>query len=413
MSGTEWMAVLAVLLSAISILPGTLGILMLTNRVAATAVGARLIYQYSGFVLAVSFVVLLWAWARAASGEGASVSLSISSVAYLGVCTFGFLMHTRFLFRPIRKPVFVPIEEAVERFGPDEEVVGVIDAQGTPFGFIARLARRPHIVYQPDGDAPFIMTHCILSHSSMAYATSGAFREPQIMITAALSNNLVFYEKNRQCSVIQIQNQAREGELRLQTMPTIMVNLGTWRALFPDSKVWVRSIEWRDIFYLRVLARADVIDPDSPVLVYPLMHDKDERLPLKSVVMGVEINREARTYPVSLFKPDTVLHDELGGTPLLLVSAFDGDYIQIFDRRCGPAGALTFEATRSDNRLRDKETGSEWTCLGECIGGPNEGEKLTPVPHYNKIFWFTWADFHPGTEIYAQGMVAPPLIAVG
>ena len=413
MSGTDWMAALAVLLSAISILPGTLGILMLTNRVAATAVGARLIYQYSVFVLAASFVLLLWAWARAVAGEGPSMPLVLASVAYLGVCAFGFLMHTRFLFRPIREPVFVPIAEAVKRFGPEEEVVGVIDSQGTPYGFIARLARRPHIVYQPEGDVPFIMTHCILSHSSMAYETSGAFRDPQIVITAALSNNMVFYEKSRQCSVIQIQNEAREGELRLETMPTIMVGLGTWAALFPGSRVWVRAIEWRDIFYLKVLARADVIDPDSPVLVYPLMHDRDERLRLKSLVMGVEINRETRAYPESLFKPDAVLHDELGGTPLLLVSAFDGDYIQVFDRRSGSSGALTFEATGSSNRLRDKETGSEWTCLGVCVAGPNEGEKLTPIPHYNKIFWFTWADFHPGTEIYERASGAPSRAVAG
>ena len=413
MSGSEWMAVLAVLLSAISILPGTLGILMLTNRVAATVAGARLIYQYSFVALAASVLLILWAWVRAVSGDGLSMLLVLSTVVYVGVCIFGFLMHTRFLFRPIRKPVFVSMDEAIERFDLDEEVVGVVDSKGTPYAFLARLARRPHIVYQPEGDAPFIMTHCILSHSSMAYETTGGFRQPQILITAALSNNMVLYEKTNQCSVIQIQNQGRDGGLQLATMPTVMVSLGTWKALFPASKVWVRSIEWRDIFYLKVLARADVIDIDSPTLVYPLMQDKDDRLPLKSLVMGVEINREARAYPEALFAPDTLIHDELGGTPLLLVSAFDGDYIQMFDRRRGALGALTFGTTASDNRMRDTETGSEWTCLGECISGPNQGEKLEPVPHYNKIFWFTWADYHSGTDIYVREPAAPRVSMAG
>lgn len=412
MSAPEWMAIAAVLLSAVAILPGTLGILMLTNRIAASSRGARLIYQYSLLLLAASVVLIVWALIRAFTGEGASALLVIATVAYLGVCVFGFLMHTRFLFRPIRSPVFVGVDEALERFGPEEEVVGVVDSQGTPYGFVARLARRPHIVYQPEGDAPFIMTHCILSHSSMAYETKGSFRQPQILITAALSNNMVFYEKTNQCSVVQIQNQARDGGLQLATMPTIMMSLRTWRELFPASKIWVRSIAWRDIFYLKVLARADVIDPESPVLVYPLMNDRDQRLPLKSLVMGVEINREARAYPESLFNTDTLIHDELGGTPLLLLSAFDGDYVQIFDRRCGSSGALTFEATGSDHRMRDRETGSEWTCLGECISGTHQGEKLLAVPHYNKIFWFPWADFHPGTDIYSKEM-DPPLSMAG
>ena len=120
MSAPEWMAIAAVLLSAVAILPGTLGILMLTNRIAASSRGARLIYQYSLLLLAASVVLIVWALIRAFTGEGASALLVIATVAYLGVCVFGFLMHTRFLFRPIRTPVFVGVDEALERFGPEE-----------------------------------------------------------------------------------------------------------------------------------------------------------------------------------------------------------------------------------------------------------------------------------------------------
>ena len=108
--------------------------------------------------------------------------------AYIGILIFGFLMQAGLLFQPVRKPVFISIEQAIEKFGADEEVIGVVDADGKPFAFITSLARRPHVVYQPDGDEPFIMSHCILSHSSMSYATRGDFKQPDILVVAVKAN---------------------------------------------------------------------------------------------------------------------------------------------------------------------------------------------------------------------------------
>ncbi len=402
MTGTEWLAVAAVILSAIAILPGTLGILMLTNKIAASAPGARWIYGRSFWILVLSGVIMAVAAYQALAAGTASWVFLGAVAAYAGILVFGFFMHTRLLFRPVRKPMFLSVDEAIEKFGPDEEVVGVIDDTGTPYAFVARLARRPHIVYQPDGEAPFLMTHCILAHSSMAYAMEGQFKQPDIMITAALANNMVFYEKSNQCSVIQLHNRSRGGELPLRTLPTVAVSLATWKKLYPDSRVWHRNIEWRDIFYLKLLARADVIDPKSPVMVYPLQHGLDERLPMKSMVIGVQIGDQTRTYPASLFENGAhqLIHDELGGTPLLLAAACDGDYIQVFDRRLDDGQVLTFRPAETADHFVDNETGSEWAPTGNCMAGPLEGKRLKPVPHYNKIFWYVWSDFHPGTEIY-------------
>ncbi len=53
----------------------------------------------------------------------------------------------------------------------------------------------------------------------------------------------------------------------------VVVRLSTWKSLYPESKVWVRPKEWRDFFYLKLLSRADVIDPASPVMFYALQQD--------------------------------------------------------------------------------------------------------------------------------------------
>lgn len=401
MTGTEWLAIAAVILSALAILPGTLGILMFTNKIAASAPGARYIYGNSFWVLVCSVVLMGVASAQAIQSSTYSLLFEGSVAVFIGIGVFGFFMHTKLMFRPVRKPVFISLDDAIEKFGPDEEIVGVVDSNGRPFAFVARMARRPHIVYQSDGDDPFIMTHCILAHSSMSYAMENRFSHPDITITAALANNMVFYEKTNQCSVVQIHNQSLQGTLPLRMIPTVATSLGTWQTLYPESKVWVRNIEWRDIFYLRLLARVDIIDPKSPVMIYPLQHPQDKRLPMKSMVNGVKIGEQTRAYPVTLLQEQPVINDELGGASILVLAACNGDYNQIFEREVD-GRVLTFKTADSVDQFIDNETGSKWAATGACVAGTLKGQQLRPIPHYNKIFWYVWSDFHPGTEIYAS-----------
>lgn len=402
MAGLEWMAMSAVLLCAVAVLPGTLGVLMLTHKLAADASGARFIYGQSAWVFAISATLLAAAIYGAATGGGLSAVLLVSVAAYGGIGVFGFFMHTSLLFRPVREPTFISLDAALERFSPDEEVVGVIDRHGKPHAFVTHLARRPHVVYQPEGEAPFIMTHCILAHSSMSYALEGKFSAPDISISAVLANNMVFYDKSSRCSVIQIQNKARDEDWSLQTVSTVMVKLATWKSLYPESKVWVRPNEWRDFFYLKLLARADVIDPASPVKVYALQNPQDERLPMKSLVLGLRNGTDTRAYPVSLFAQTPLINDRLGDRNLLLTAAFDDDYIQVFDREIEPGTTLTFDLSSTPGWFVDTQTGSEWAPHGQCTRGHYAGRQLRPFAHYNKIFWYVWADFFPETDVYSQ-----------
>jgi len=50
-------------------------------------------------------------------------------------------------------------------------------------------------------------------------------------------------------------------------------------------------------------------------------------------------------------------------------------------------------------RKRDKETGTFWDITGSAIEGELKGKKLTAIPHYNRIFWFSWALFKEGTRV--------------
>jgi hypothetical protein len=397
MTTMDVLSIFAVLLMAIAVLPGTLGILMLTNKIAASPAGARYIYSYSGILIAAALAIIAYALYQNIQAGIYTLWVIGSAVAMTLILIYGYLMHAKLLFRPVKDPVFITLDEAIDKYGPDEEVVGVTDSDDKPFAFIARLARRPHIVYQTEGESPFIMTHCILAHSSMSYALTGNFEKPEITITAALANNMVFYEKSNRCSVVQIHNRLEGRDDPLSTVPTVTTSLRTWQRLYPDSPVWMRPKEWRDTFYLKMLARADVIDPSSPVIVYPLQHELDKRLPMKSFVLGVSADGQSRTYPAVVVADQKLINDELGDTPLAIFCI--DDYMQVFDRRVVGA-TLTFDKADQGSGFVDKETGSEWSPTGKCTTGQYYGTQLSAIPHYNKIFWFVWSDYFPNCDIY-------------
>ncbi len=398
MTGADLIAIFAALIFAAAILPGTLGVLLMTSKIAAKDWGARLIYQKAMWIAGAAAALMALSWGLALSAGNISLLLLGASALFGGVATFGFFMHTKFLFKPVTKPLYMSVDEAIEKFGPDEEVVGVIDDNGVAWAYVARLARRPHIVEQRQGDSPFMMTHCILAHSSMAFALENQFAAPNITITSALANNLVFYEKNTKCSIVQAHNGSPDGAAALRMVPTIAVSLQTWKDSYGDTKVWYRNKEWRDEFYLKLLARADVIDPNSPVMVYPLKHGLDDRLAMKSMVTGVEIKGQSRTYTLDHSRDNPLIHDQIAGVDILVASGFDIDLIQVFDRTVD-GKALTFTAD-GDNHFVDNQTHSKWSLLGLCIEGEMKGKKLALIPHYNKMFWYVWADYHPNTEIY-------------
>jgi len=401
MSQAVWLATAALTLSALAILPGTLGMTVFTHNLAATATGARWIYQQSKWGALASVALMAVAVYTALQQDSWSVAFGAIVIAYAGILVFGFLMHVGLLFKPVREPVFVDIGQAIEEFGEDEEVIGVVDGAGKPFAFITNLARRPHVVYQPDGDDPFIMSHCILAHSSMSYPARGGFSKPDILVVAVQANNMVFYEKNKRCAVIQIQNRSRQGEIDLETLPTVSVKLKTWHSLYPKSRIWIRNKSWRDIFYLKLLARADVIDPASPVMIYPTVRALDDRLPMKSQVVGVQIDNDACAYPVSLFADIQLVSEQLGDRSLLVASAYEGDFIQVFDRSLEVGLTLDFIPLQSGNGFADTRTNSIWNPTGRCTEGEYAGRQLVTIPHFNKIFWYVWADFHPHTRVYS------------
>ena len=145
-------------------------------------------------------------------------------------------------------------------------------------------------------------------------------------------------------------------------------------------------------------------DPDSIAPVYSPEYVGPQDVPLSpdELVMGVEINGEARAFPVGLMRNREMVNDTIGGVPVLVSwcpICFTG---LVHDRRIdGEVATFGNEGVLFMNAMTwwEHKTASVWSQpWGMAILGDLKGTQLTLIP-YEFTTWAAWLDDHPTTLV--------------
>ena len=260
------------------------------------------------------------------------------------------------------------------------------------------------------------------------------------------------YDRGTQSLWSHITGEAIRGRLKgkrlkmLASMPQIAWQ--TWRTNYPKTRVLSvqsksgrQEAKSRDVYAdYHASQRAGVSGMDYT----------DDRLPNKSLVIGVQVADTYRAYPLALFAETSLINDEVDGVPLLIFHDKDSFATAVFARALGDT-VLTFEM-RKDARFQTAPTerengggrletaptereskggrsqaarpgeadrgsrlqtaspvmdnsgyfarddsGTRWNLItGKATAGKR---KLRRLPAVN-IYWFAWARYHPETSVY-------------
>ena len=119
-------------------------------------------------------------------------------------------------------------------------------------------------------------------------------------------------------------------------------------------------------------------------------------------VIGVEVDGEARAYPVHLLEYHQIVNDDfsghevavtydpLSGTPIVFDATVEGEALEF-----GVSGLLY----ESNFLLYDRESDSLWSqMLGRAIAGPKRGQPLQRLRAYQLPFG-AWLERHPDTRV--------------
>jgi hypothetical protein len=135
-------------------------------------------------------------------------------------------------------------------------------------------------------------------------------------------------------------------------------------------------------------------------LPVPASASADESLPPRTLVIGVAVGSESKAYPFTKLQEHLVILDEVGGTPVLLITDEHKQSFRVFDRSIdGRALEFFAKPDTSPLLLVDAETWSEWVFSGRATNGSLAGKQLRKIPTFSD-YWFDWKTYHPNTTVF-------------
>lgn len=292
----------------------------------------------------------------------------------------------------IDAPKFATVLEADFVFA--ENLVVGVHYKGESKAYPLFILTWHEIVNDEIGGLPIAVTYCPLCFTNQVFERTINGQVTELGVAGKLYNsNLVMYDRMTDTYWSQAIGLAIKGELtgtQLNRVPFDVMRWTDWKTFYPNTLVLTLdtgnprpygSNPYSDYF-------------KDPRVLFPL-DNRDERIPLKEVVLGFEFNDASKAYRLLDVESKKIINDKVGNKEILIVSTvpFMG---RAFERTVGEQ-SLEFEW--SENVIRDKQTQSTWDLEGRAISGPLEGEQLKRIA-YDPGFWFEWAAFHPETEIY-------------
>ena len=314
---------------------------------------------------------------------------------------------------PIDDPTFVQ-PDAVRFLDPKEPVVAV-EVKGVAKAYPVRILMWHEIVNDEFDGVPVVVTYCPLCNTGISFRRPTVDGEILDFGTSGklYRSNLVMYDRQTTSYWPQALGLAVVGPLlgmELEPVATRLLSWGDWRSAHPDGLV----LSQRTGYVRRYGSNpyVDYEDQERPLL---FTGEPDPRLRATEHVLGFA-GSETVAFPYSELERlaeggVAAVNRPVGGERIAVfwkagtVSALDAAMIPL----SADVGAAAAYLPRIDGRqlifivdggrILDEQTGSEWTIAGEAIAGPLEGRRLEVALALDG-FWFTWAAFHPETEIY-------------
>ncbi|MEE8234033.1 MAG: DUF3179 domain-containing (seleno)protein [Gammaproteobacteria bacterium] len=312
--------------------------------------------------------------------------------------------YVPYVMSPPVDPQVLSIAEADKLIKPDEVVIGLVNG-GDVRAYSRDTVARPHFYADTVGGTPVTISYCILCNSSMAFKTELKGKPMDLSCVTAYNNNIIYRDANSGNFIQQLDSKIIHGPDKgeeLEFLPTIMATWEEWKQLHPDTKLYYAPAKtFRDKMVAVMLGMMIPIHKlaarSKPW--HRVQGKLDTRLPAMSFVYGVEQNGDLCAYPTSFLKENPVYNDTVGGEPIVIFYDKARDIGAIYSRNID-GSVLEFEQASADGVIAmDKQTGSSWDLTGKATDGNYAGQSLEGVPHYNKIFWFSWALFKDGTKV--------------
>ncbi|HVZ64305.1 MAG TPA: DUF3179 domain-containing (seleno)protein [Lacunisphaera sp.] len=286
------------------------------------------------------------------------------------------------MFQPPRQLILKP---RAENKLPLSSVVVAVEHNGEAKAYPIRYLIYHHQVQDTIGGKSYLVTYCSVCRTGRVFEPLVNGRPEKFRLVGMDHYNAMFEDATTGSWWRQATGEAVAGPLKGTVLRDAMytqLTLREWFALHPAGLVMqpdpaALDEEDYDVFgrYEHGKSRGDLTRTD------PLSWQD------KSWVIGVQVGTAAKAYDWNRLKQLRVINDEVGGKPIVLALADDGQGYVAFER---PAPSREF--TLAHDIL--SADGQAYDFSGRNLAAP--ADRLAPVRAHQE-FWHSWRTFHPGT----------------
>jgi hypothetical protein len=282
-----------------------------------------------------------------------------------------------------QQPTVLTMAVAADNTVPGDRLVVGIEVNGEARAYPLMFIGYHHQVRDVVGGSEVLVSYCTVCRTGRVFSPVVDGKVEWFRLVGMDHFNAMFEDESTRSWWRQANGEAiigpRKGAV-LEEIPSQQVTLAQWFALHPASLVMQGDPRFaeqyaKDYSFENGTSRKTLTGTDTAS-----WGDK-------SWVVGIVAGGAARAYDWNRLKRERVVHDTLGGTPIVLILAADTVSYFAFVR---PNAATTF-TLQGDSLV---SAGGRYGLSGAGASGA-----LAQVSA-SQEFWHSWREFNPGTTRY-------------
>ncbi len=280
-----------------------------------------------------------------------------------------------------KQPTLLVMQPAARNIVPLDRLVVGIEINGDARAYPLRFIGYHHHVRDVVGGQPVLVSYCTVCRTGRVFVPAVGGKLEAFRLVGMDHFNAMLEDSSTGTWWRQANGEAVVGDRKgtmLTEVPSVQVTLEQWLALHPSTLIMqgdsVFEVQYaKDYAFERGTSRKKLTGTDT-------LSWRD-----KSWVVGLTVNGRSKAYDWNQLCHDRIIHDAIGGVPIVIVLARDTTSFFAFER----PNAETLFSLRGDSLVT---ASSAYALTGRGASG-----QLKPL-RASQEFWHSWRTFQPATE---------------